>query len=244
MRNPVRSLTIMALVLALLSPASCKKTLEGETKRWDSSNATITRLAAEYPSFKAALEEQRRVATQAMDAAKQVGDQEQRIDAMARANTLLGGGFVGQLAAVERSKKEIREKAVDVPSSAKDEGDRLGARSAADAANRIITEVESRLRQGAADPAAATIVMQKVTSELRAAESALDKVARNINSKERAKKEAEKSAAKGAAAGGAAAGDGEAGDKPAKAATWTCEYCDTKNPAKNDVCSECAAKKP
>ena len=239
MRNPVYLLASVALALALLTPTACKKTLEGETKRWDSGNATVTRLAAEYPSFKAALEEQRRVATQAMDAAKQVSGDEQRIDAMSKANNLLTGGFVGELDGVDRKKKEIRTKIVDVPAKAKEDGDRNSARSAADMANRIITEVESRLKQGAADPTAAQIVMKKVTEELRDADSALDKVASSIRSKEQAAAKADQ------AAGGATSGDtGKAGDTGKEAAAWTCEYCSHKNPADAEVCAECGAKKP
>ena len=230
-------MTKLAICFSLLiAVGACSKSVEGETKRWDSANRKVAELSALYPGFKTALEEQRAKATAAMDAAKQVAGKEAQIEAMASANNLLTLGFVGQLADVDAKIKRIRRKAIDVPQKATDQADRTSARAAADQATQIITSVEAQLRQGAPAVSAAKLVLRKVSNDLREAESGLDRVARVAKGKDQAKKKAEKAA--GAAGAGKA---GKTGDKAPAEATWTCEYCDSVNQASANSCHNCGA---
>lgn len=227
----MRAMTIGFLAL-LFTVVACKKSVEGESKRWTNANRKVDELAVLYPGFKTALEEQRQRATVAMDAAKAVSDEKQRIDKMDAANDMLTTGFVGQLRDADQTIKKIREKLVDVAGKAVDESDRLSAEQAADQAKRVVADVESMLKRGAADAASAAIVLRKVTEDLRAADMNLDRAAKIAQDKQRAKQGTQ----------GPKAGQ-PGGQPPADQAaqTWTCEYCGTVNPKDNATCHNCGA---
>jgi ABC-type transporter Mla subunit MlaD len=219
-------------VALLLMVAACKKSVEGESKRWTSANRTADELIVLYPGFKAALEEQRQKAKTAMDAAEAVSEEKQRIDKMAAANTMLTSGFVGQLRDADQTIKKIREKAIEISGKATDESDRMTARQAADQATRVVVQVEGMLKQGAPDAASAAIKLRKVTEDLRAAQDNLDRAARIAQDKQRAKESAEK------------AEKAPANTQQPAAEVWTCEYCDHKNPSEATACENCGAARP
>ena len=223
-------------LIALFAFTACKKSVEGESKRWDSGIRTVDELGVLYPSFKAALEVQRQKAIVAMDAAKSVADEKERISKMASANNLLMGGFAGQLRDVDATIKQIRQKLVEVTGKSTDESDRLSAKQAADGAERVLADVAATLRRGAQDPASADVLLKKVTADLRAAQDNIDKVARATTDKQTAKQPQT----------GAQAGSGQPGTatEPAAAASWTCEYCSTANSGDATVCSNCGAAHP
>jgi hypothetical protein len=227
----MRTMAIGCVAL-LLVVAACKKSVEGEAKRWTSANSTVDELIVLYPGFKAALEEQRQKAKAAMDAAEAISEETQRIDKMAAANTLLTSGFVGQLRDADRTIKKIREKAIEISGKATDESDRMTARQAADQANRVIAQVEGSLRQGVPDAASAAIMLRKVTEDLRAAQDNLERAARIAQDKRRATEAAEQ------------AEKAPANTEPPAAQAWTCEYCDHKNPSDSTTCQNCGAARP
>ncbi|WP_428262386.1 zinc finger Ran-binding domain-containing protein [Haliangium sp.] len=236
---------VIVSLAALLCAAACSKSVEGEGKRWQRNLNSVKELSVLYPGFKGALEAQRATAEAAMKEAEAISGEEQRIEKMAAANQLLDGGFVGQLADVDRTTKKIRELIVTVSGKTKDEADRLSARQAAESAERVLSEVQTTLARGAPDPAAAAVVLKKVSADLRAATSNLDKVARAVRDKERKDEEANAKAGQGGdkAAAGATDPKGAGGTAPA-AATWTCEYCDHQNAAEATTCSNCGAARP
>jgi predicted small secreted protein len=85
---------VVVAALAAVALASCKKTVEGETKSWERNTQKVQELTVLYPAFGAALKEQLKKAQEAMDAAKAITDQQQSAKKMAEANALLGSGFV------------------------------------------------------------------------------------------------------------------------------------------------------
>lgn len=229
----MRAMAIGCVVL-LLTVAACKKSVEGESKRWTSANRTVDELSVLYPGFKTALEEQRQKAKAAMDAAEAVSDEKQRISAMSAANSMLTSGFVGELRDADQSIKKIRDKVIEVSGKAADESDRLTAKQAADQATQVVTQVEGVLKRGATDAASAGILLKKVTTDLRAAQDTLDRVAKIAQDKQQAKEAAQQPAA------------GGTGQAPAEqpAATWTCDHCDHNNPAEATTCQNCGAPHP
>lgn len=229
-------------LIALFGLSACSKSVEGESRRWEQGQRKVEELGVLYPRFKDALEAQRQKAEAAMEAARSVGDEKQRIEEMAAANQLLSGGFVGQLAAVDASIKKIREQIVEVSGKAADESDRLSARQAAQGAERVLAEVKTTLNRGAGDPAAAAVLLKKVSSDLRAAENNLKRVARAVRDKQRAREAEEKAAKAADEAGTGQAGSAGAGEQAAQA--WTCEYCDSASPADADTCHNCGAPRP
>lgn len=246
MRSPK---TIASFGLALLLVAAgCTKTAEEEKARWTEAKANTEELTVLYPAFEPALVAQQAEAEKAMKAARAVSDAEQRAEKMSEANDMLTQGFVGQLRKVDRSTKRIRRKAMELSRGAIHGDIRMNARAASDTTERVLAEVKARLDEGAEDPAAAKVIMAKVTSDLRAAESNLDRLRRAMRSAEGevAKKvgSALKKAAKAKKKKKAREAAGAATESPEPAvATWTCEYCGSSNHANVLSCASCGAPK-
>jgi hypothetical protein len=225
----MRRLTYCFLALTVF--AACKKSVKGESKRWERANQTVDELAVQYPGFKSALEEQRSKAKAAMEAAEKISDEEERIDKMSEANKLLTGGFIGQLGDVDKKEKKIRDEIVDAAGLAADEAARMSIQKAVEHAEHTLAEVDAVLKRGAPNKTEAAILLKKVTSDLNAAEKTLKRVTKGAEDK---KAEA---AEKGDVSGAPAAGEPEG-------ATWTCAYCNTVNAAKRTTCSNCGADRP
>ena len=95
MPNVLRTvMTVLASLLLLVS--SCKKTVEGESQRWEAGVTEVKGLMAQYPGFKPALEARLARAQGIYDAASSLGE-EQKIAKMAEANGELRKDFVGEL---------------------------------------------------------------------------------------------------------------------------------------------------
>lgn len=224
---------LLALFSAILLFAACSKTPEGETKKWEANKKDVNALIAQYPGMKPALEARMTTATKTWDAAAGMSGDEQ-VTKMASANSELGAGFVGQLKGLDAKLKKLRETTAEVAAKAgKDQ--QLGAKVAAEDAQKTVTRVEATLKTGAKDEAAATAVMKKILSDIDTAQSALGKVAKV------GKDKAEKKAGDAKAETDKAATDKAATE--AKVADWTCEFCSTAN--KHDVksCTSCGAPK-
>jgi hypothetical protein len=241
MRNKI---ALVGLLVALAGLAACSKTVEGETKAWERNQSELASLKALYPAFAAALDEQLKKAQTSMEAA-QAAPEADRPKRMGEANALLSGGWVGQLRGLDREIKDVRAKITQATTGAKDESGRMAVRQVADDAQRVITQVEERLRQGAADAAGAQAIVSKLHADLQAAEKNVDTV---IKSQEAAAKAAQAAAAAPAATDGgpAAAGQPPAAGQPAQPAQpagWKCAYCGGMNDAALTKCQGCGAPK-
>lgn len=225
---------LLALFTTIVLVLGCAKTVEGETTKWNDSVARLNALIAQYPGFKPALEARLAAAKKTWDAASTMTGDPQ-IEQMAKANSEIKAGFVSDLEGVDAKIKKLRESSVEVAAKAGDDSSRLGAKIAAENAQKAIASVEKLLETGAADEAAATAVLQKVLGDLDSAQSAIDKVGAVDKEKSDQKAADEKAAEDKAAAEKAAA--------EAAVADWTCEYCDTPNKHDATVCSSCGAPK-
>ena len=226
---------LLALFTAILLVTGCSKTVEGESKAWTANVAKVNELMAQYPGMKPALEARLATAQKSWDAASgQSGDGQ--IDAMAKANSELNAGFVNDLKGLDAKLKKLRESSVEVAAKAGDDSSRLGAKVAAEDAQKTVTRVEKTLADGAKDEAAATAVMKKVIGDIETAQSAIDKVSAVDKDKTDKKAEDEKAADEKAAAEKAAA--------DAAVADWTCEFCDKKTPHPETNCGGCGAPRP
>jgi hypothetical protein len=222
----------------VVGAAACKKTVEGENKAWERNVARVGELAALYPGFAAALNEQKKKAEEAMAAARGISDHEQAAKKMADANALLDASFVAKLGGIDAKQKQVREKSVTVSSAATDPADAAAAKAAVDDAQRILKNVDEALKTGAPTADAATAVVRKIEDDLTSAAANLDKVIAAA----KAKKEAAAKAA--SAAPGATGGGPGATGAVAKAPDWQCPYCKHMNPDARMTCTECGASKP
>lgn len=223
----VRSLfTVFAAMLLMV--AGCKRSVEGETQRWEAGVTEVKALAAQYPGFKPALDARLAAAQAVYDAAGSLGD-EGKIAKLTEANAKLRGDFVGKLGGLADTMKKLREKRVQAAAGAGDESSRLAAKVAAEDAQKALDRADATLASGAADEAAAVAVLAKITADLEAADKAIDKVlSADADKKADAKSQADADAKAKA-------------DAEAKVAPWKCEYCGAENPHTEGSCTACGA---
>ncbi len=225
---------LLAFFTMIVLVTGCAKTVEGESKKWDANVTKVNGLAAKYPGMKPAIDARVAAAKATYDSAASL-EEKAKIEAMAAANTALTGGFVAKLEAVEPSLAKLRESRIAAASMAGDESSRLGAKLAAEDAQKTIDRVERTLKDGAKDEASATAILDKVTADIETSQKAVDKVLESDKKKAEAKT-ADK------AATDASAGKADA-DKAAAVADWKCEYCDTSNKHDAASCASCGAAK-
>ena len=238
MQSFTRALFIL-LMSVLLMLGACSKSVEGETKKWSANTAKVTELAAQYPGFKGAIEARKTAAQTIFDASEGLDD-DAKIKKMAEANSALMKGFVGELNSLDRTMDKLRKARVEAALAAGDQSSRLGAKVAAEDAQKALDRAEKMLKAGAADDASANAVLKKIKADLKTAQAAVDKVL----AVDKAKKEDAKAKVKSDADAKAKA----KADAEAKVADWKCAYCDTANKHDASSCKSCGApredKKP
>lgn len=223
------------LTAAALIFGGCSKSVEGESKRWEANTAQVSVLAASYPGFKAAIEARKAAASKIHDAAAGL-EGDAKIEKLSEANRALMQGFVGDLEDLEGRMKKLRESRVEAASKASDDSARLGAKVAADDAQRALDRVEEALKNaGAADEASASAILKKLKGDLDTAQAAVDKVlavdkAKQDDAAAKQKSEASKK-------------EGDEAAAKAAVAPWKCGYCDSENPHDETSCKSCGAPK-
>ncbi len=226
---------ITVLTALTLSVSGCSKSVEGESKKWDSNTAKVTALGAQYPGLKTALEARKATAKEVYDAAASL-DGDAKIEKLAEANSALMSGYVRQLDEIDAKMKKLRESRALAATNAGDSASQLGAKVAAEDAAKVIERVEAMLKKGSPDEAAAQVLVKKASDDLDAAQKAIDKVVAADKAKKdsaKAEAQAEKSEAKADEAAAAA-----------KVAPWKCGYCDSENPHDVTSCNSCGAARP
>lgn len=219
------------LTATMLMVGACSKSVEGESRKWDTNSAQVAELAAAYPGFRPALEARKAAAAKIHDdAAGLEGDA--KIEKLSAANTLLMKDFVSELDALDDTMKKLRDSRVEVTTKAT-EATRLGAQAAAEDAQRALDRADGILKTGATDESSATVVLKKLRSDLGTAQSALDKVMAIDKAKQKDADDAKKSEAGKKTDDDAAAA--------AKSAPWKCSYCSSENPHDETSCKSCGA---
>src|SRR5690242_6901625 len=171
----VSRIVITCVAALLLFVSGCKKSVEGETKAWETNVAQVKELAAQYPGMKPALDARLAAAQKIHDAAEGLGD-EQKIEKLAEANTAIRKDFVSDLAGLDDKMKKLREARAEAAAKAGDESSRLGAKVAAEDAKGALDRADAALAKGASDEASAAAVVKKIVSDIDAAQSAVDNV--------------------------------------------------------------------
>jgi predicted Zn-ribbon and HTH transcriptional regulator len=224
----------LAVVMLLLAPLGCKKSVEGEQEAWKSNVAQVKALIATYPGFQPALDQRLTKATELHDAADAL-DGDAKIDKLSEANSALMAGWVRDMQGLEEAMKDLRTKRVEAAAHAGDESSRLGAKVAAEDAQKALDRAQKSLESGAKDEASATAVVKAIESDIQTAAKAVESVLKADKSKkdDKAAKDEAKEVKEAAAKA----------DADAKVAPWKCEYCGAENPHDETSCKSCGAPK-
>lgn len=222
-------LTLVLAAFVLLFAGACKKSVEGETKSWDSNVQTVKTLMSKYPGFKTPLESALTSATKVMDDAKALTDEEAKIQKMSEANGILNSGWVSDLNKVDDWKKSLRDQVSKVNTGTLDEGDRIAADFAVKNADRALNSVDRTLQSGAQDEATAASVLKSLKSEIDAATKDLAKILGNVKNKQNEAEKEKKDA------------EDKAKAEEEKVADWKCGYCEKSNKHDAKECGGCGA---
>lgn len=225
-------LALLATVMFLLG--GCSKTVEGEQESWATNVKQVSALQATYPGFEPALKA-RMAEAEAVHAEAEGLSGDAKIEKLSAANSALTRGYVGKLKRIDADMKALREKRVKAAAKASDASSRLGAKVAAEDAQKALDRTEAALKRGASDEASANAVVDRIVSDLSTATKAVDEVLKADRDKKDAK--AEDAEAKDAKAAAAKV------DADAKVAPWSCEFCGSENPHTAGKCESCGAPK-
>lgn len=222
------------LAVLMLLLGGCKKSVEGEQQAWKTNVEQVKGLMATYSGFTPALEQRMTKASELHDAADSL-DGDAKIDKLSEANSALMAGWVRDLQGLDESMKTLRTKRVEAAAQAGDESSRLGAKVAAEDAQKALDRAEKALAAGAKDEASATAVVKSVKSDIETSAKAVEAVLKaDKNKKDDKAADVEAKDAKDAKA---------KVEADAKVAPWKCEYCGAENPHDEASCKSCGAPK-
>lgn len=228
-----RRFMLLALGLTLSAVvASCQKTAEGETRKWNRNVQKAEETIALYPAFASALRSDLQKAKAIMAEAGTLSDENSRVQKLEEGNRLVARGVFLQLREVDREIKDLRSsmvRAAEVNTKY-----RLAARQATDNAKRALRKVEERLQQGAQDVTSAKAVLTQALDDLRSARSDLETVTKKSMELESTRRSS-KSSNQGTHERQTAP------SKPTAPQFWTCAYCRGKNSNRSTRCSSCGA---
>ncbi len=226
----------LLLVAVLALGVSCKKTVEGEKKAWERNLKNIETLSYEYPSFKTVLNEQITRAEPVMKAAEAIIDEKEKIKKMGEANSLLNAAFVRNLGEIKSLKEGLKTKIIDVRGLDLEYSERRGADRAIDDADDALRQADYKLRENIENATQADVVTNAVVSNLKSAESNLERITEKVaeREEEEQKVEEEKELAEEKAEE----------EKRQAALPVKCEYCGTENSPDAETCKSCGAPLP
>lgn len=84
--NRITARLMVLALLAALACAGCKKTAEGETKKWTANKLALKKFSSKYDNLSEVIDEHLKNSQQKFDKAKKISDGEKKIKAMAAAN--------------------------------------------------------------------------------------------------------------------------------------------------------------
>jgi len=225
----MKKLAILLSFLILVS-VGCKKSVESETKRWETNKATLEKLAVEYPAFKSTIDQVIAKASEAMTSAGSISDEAKKIEALAAANELANPTFVRDLQSFSEQVTKLQELSTSALQNASDENDRLAAKQAADNATTAINDAKNMLKnQTVTNESEANTLIAKALSDLDGVKTTLEQIVKTTADKVK-KVEDEKAQI-----------EKKAEDEKKALADIKCEYCNTMNKYDATKCTSCGA---
>ena len=217
------------LVASLLFATACKRSVEDESKAYESAVKEAKGLIGAYPGFKKAIEEKLAMGKSLADSAKDMSDKEAAAKKMGDAHRTVSSGLVTELGEVDKLMKLIKSRSVEAAASATSDSEKAAFKMAADNAKSALDKADKSLETGAPDAAGAEGLIKRVKSDLEVAKKGLDTVV-SAAAQRTAKSNDDKKKV-------------EATEKKAdeKVADWKCPYCSATNKHTHAKCQSCGA---
>ncbi len=225
---------LLMILLVAIASVSCKKSVESEKKAWEANLKRVSQLTFEFPQFTNVLKEQTALAQKLMDEAATIADEKSKIQKMADANSMILATFVRNLEEIKSLKTKIRNKIIDVRGlKTVQQNEIMMANQAMSDGERIIYNCEMKLNTVISTRNDADAVTSLVLSDLRMAESTLDRVIAMVKDREDKEKAAQQQQIDKANADKAA--------KEKSESPITCKYCGAVNLPTATICKGCGA---
>lgn len=221
------------LLAVLFLATACGSSVESENASWKSNLQSAQAMQTKYPQFKAAIQAALDEAKPAMEAAKKVAEEEAKIEAMSKANSILEQPFLSGLRKFDDRIAAIRKKVVEVKALELSENESRAAREAAYSAEDAMREAQREIQRGANDIVGANTIVQSAVKKLDSAEDFVETVIKSNKKREQAEKKAEKEAKKEAEA--------EKEAEKEAIADIKCSRCKRMNPHDARECAGCGA---
>lgn len=225
----MRLMGLGLLVVSLLFATACKRSVEDESKAYDSAVKEAKGLMGAYPGFKKAIAEKLAMGKSLADSAKDMSDKEAAAKKMGEAHRTVSSGLITQLGAVDKLMKLIKTRSVEAAASASSESEKAAFKMAADNAKSALDKADKALDGGASDAAGAEGLIKRVKSDLEVAKKGLDTVVSAAAQRTATSTDAKKKV--------------EAAEKKVdeKVADWKCPYCTASNKHTHGKCQSCGA---
>lgn len=199
------------------------RTVEGETRAWESNLATVSVLDTMYPDFKEGIQAQLQKAREAWEKAGAISEEAQKIEQMVEANNMLGSGWMGELGEVEDRIQALHDKATELDNMTKTNSeDQESVEAAKHNVNKVVSDVRRTLELGG--------------FSINAARSLVNNVVRNLDGMEKVLIDLEERIRMNTEANMTPEGDTDI-------TSWTCRFCERVNSHALDKCGRCGARK-
>jgi hypothetical protein len=230
----MKKANLFTLMVMLFLATSCQKTVEGELRNFDANIQKLNEVAAKYPKFKSACESLKKDATDQMEAAKKLGEETSKIEAMSAANKIASESWVYNLSNMDSKINAIRDMITKAAQSAKDKNDSDAAWVASRQGEDAIREAKYKLENATIyNKSDAAVIVSTVMLNLEAAEKRLSEVVKTAQDKVAAEKQAANDAKD--------AENQKQAEEEKKKAPIKCGHCGQMSPAGSTQCGKCSA---
>ena len=239
MKRSLLSLLTVATAITLIG-SGCRKSVEGEGKKWDRNVAQAKEATVLYPGFATLIDAELAAAEAAMADMGTVADKKARAKQMALANAMLAKGTSAQLRGIERDIKDVQKSMITASSKAVDQSDRRAAEQATAMAEKALRQADAIMQKGATDSVATTALLKQARASLDQAEARLRQVVQSVERKKRAAA-AKPTTSKPTSKTSTKQVSSKAKTAPAAKKPWKCKYCGSLSDDKVLKCKSCGA---
>jgi hypothetical protein len=221
------------------SACSCKRTVEGEVTSWQRNESNVRQARANYPGFAAAIDQVFNEANTKWQAAQQIGNDEEKIQAMSAANGIITNSFIGRLDEIKSTTDRLNQ---DMQNLGRNQVPSEYQTRLFDIMRRVTiaqTDCSNILLRGGATVNEAENNTRMALEPLNNAKRDLDQLQSDISnaqSKQNANKNTNNNT------DNTTNSNSNSNTNTSVEQSWKCAYCSTQNTT-GAVCSSCGATK-
>lgn len=225
---------VVLLGFSVLVLSGCGKSVEKETRRWESNQQKVARLKAAYPGYAGLISAEMDQAAEQWDQALQVADEEERLKTLVQVNSFVGDGVINELLDLKSRLSSVDRKVNQLLKLPKDSTEDAAASFAVKEAQSALLRAKELLRSQNLEYSQAMTSLSAADAGLKSAVTSLDKIIRTIRKNDQQTTTASTTQAKPSAGTSTLS-------TQTKSTTWKCSYCGSVYPNSVTKCKGCGA---